>query len=426
VYAYDQGGNIQSKTAYAYTTGTVGTAVKTDSYTYGDTNWKDKLTAYNGTAISYDAIGNRTSDGTWTYTWAKGRQLQKMVKSGETVTFAYNADGLRVRKVSTSMGTTIYTLRCKEIVRVTNAAYNLHIFYDAQNRPAVIRYNAQNYGYVYNLQGDVIAIIDSAGTKVVEYKYDAWGRILSKTGSMAATLGTYNPFRYRHYVYDEETALYYLEKRYYNSLLSRFVNEDVVNTGTVGQTFGCNLYTYCYNRPIVFGDYTGCIPKFLSEVIGWFHENIVQPIVNFVDNVIEDVKNYDPANQSEKVVFEANYFSAYKGTLVLKTSLEKSGSFGIIVLSRKHQQPNVLKHEYGHRVQLEQKGLVKYTFEVAVPSLTINYLANKNKLPYDYYSYPWEAEANKLGGAKLSNSRLPPLPDDGYTSYWDLFALLLD
>ena len=51
----------------------------------------------------------------------------------------------------------------------------------------------------------MIALIDSNGKKVVEYKYDAWGRILSKTGTMASTLGTLNPFRYRVYVYDEET-----------------------------------------------------------------------------------------------------------------------------------------------------------------------------------------------------------------------------
>ena len=55
------------------------------------------------------------------------------------------------------------------------------------------------------LQGDVIALIDSNGKKGVEYKHDAWGRVLSKTGTMASTLGTLNPFRYRGYVYDEET-----------------------------------------------------------------------------------------------------------------------------------------------------------------------------------------------------------------------------
>ena len=85
VYAYDLGGNILSKKAYAYTTGTLGAAVHTDTYAYGDANWKDKLTAFNGKTITYDAIGNPLKDSTWTYTWGKGRQLQYMVKNDDTV-----------------------------------------------------------------------------------------------------------------------------------------------------------------------------------------------------------------------------------------------------------------------------------------------------------------------------------------------------
>ena len=60
---------------------------------------------------------------------------------------------------------------------------------------------------IYNLQGDVVALIDANGTRVVEYGYDVWGNPISKTGSLAATIGTLNPFRYRGYVYDEETGL---------------------------------------------------------------------------------------------------------------------------------------------------------------------------------------------------------------------------
>ena len=82
VYSYDRGGNILSKVKYTYTTGTLGTAVETIPYTYGDSNWKDKLTAYNGTAITYDAIGNPLNDGSWTYEWAVGRQLKKMSRDG--------------------------------------------------------------------------------------------------------------------------------------------------------------------------------------------------------------------------------------------------------------------------------------------------------------------------------------------------------
>ena len=85
VYNYDRGGNIFSKVKYAYTTGTLGAAVETIPYTYGDSNWKDKLTAYNGTAITYDAIGNPLNDGSWTYEWAVGRQLKKMSNPGKEI-----------------------------------------------------------------------------------------------------------------------------------------------------------------------------------------------------------------------------------------------------------------------------------------------------------------------------------------------------
>ena len=68
---------------------------------------------------------------------------------------------------------------------------------------------------VHMAQGDVVALIDANGTQMVEYGYDAWGNPISKTGSLAATIGTLNPFRYRGYVYDEETGLYYLRNRYY-------------------------------------------------------------------------------------------------------------------------------------------------------------------------------------------------------------------
>ena len=250
VYAYDLGGNILSKKAYAYTTGTLGAAVHTDTYTYGDANWKDKLTAFNGKTITYDAIGNPLKDNTWTYTWGKGRQLQYMVKNGDAVYFYYNEDGVRLQKTATgTTGVTKYSLHGKNIVHLTNGKNNLHFFYDARNKPAVVTFNGTAYAYLYNLQGDVIALIDSNGKKVVEYKYDAWGRILSKTGTMASTLGTLNPFRYRGYVYDEETGLYYLRSRYYNPEWERFLNADA-NIGYSQGVNSHNLMAYCCNKPV--------------------------------------------------------------------------------------------------------------------------------------------------------------------------------
>lgn len=118
VFAYDHGGNIQQKTAYAYTTGSVGAAVQCDTFAYTDANWKDKLTALNGVNITYDEIGNPLSDGTWQYKWAQGRQIRGMQKSGEEVAFAYNADGLRVQKTATSTGTTKYIMHGRNLVHL--------------------------------------------------------------------------------------------------------------------------------------------------------------------------------------------------------------------------------------------------------------------------------------------------------------------
>ena len=179
------------------------------------------------------AIGNPLNDGTWTYTWQNGRQLKKMQKSGETVEFIYNENGLRVQKTATSTGVTKYTLHGKNIVHMTQGSNELHFFYDAQNKPAVVVYNGTPYSYAKNLQGDIVAILDSNGTAVVQYKYDAWGKQIGKTGSMASTLGTVQPFRYRGYVYDEETELYYLQSRFYAVSTSRFLTSDSTSILTI-------------------------------------------------------------------------------------------------------------------------------------------------------------------------------------------------
>ena len=256
IFTYDLGGNILSKTSYVYVsgTGTVGAAQTTQTYTYGDTNWRDKLTALNSTAIEHDAIGNLTEDETWNYTWQHGRQLRLLTKKtgSRTVSFVYNEDGLRTLKTDNVNGVntvTAYTLHGTNIVHLTRGSDTLHFYYDAQNKPAIVIFNGTAYGYLYNLQGDVVALVNTGGTKVVEYTYDAWGTPLTKTGTLASTLGTVQPFRYRGYVWDEETQLYYLRSRYYRPAWGRFINADSIVKG--------NLFAYCGNEPVGHSDRTG-------------------------------------------------------------------------------------------------------------------------------------------------------------------------
>ena len=142
-----------------------------------------------------------------------------MSKTGTTAEFKYNADGLRVQKKVTVSGTattTNYILHGKNVVHMARGSAALHFWYDAQNRPAIVLYGSTRYAYVYNLQDGIVGVIDSTSVEVVKYTYDAWGKVLSTTGSLASTLGTVQPFRYWGDVYDVETGLYYLRSRYYN------------------------------------------------------------------------------------------------------------------------------------------------------------------------------------------------------------------
>ena len=132
---------------------------------------------------------------------------------------------------------------------------------DASGNPIEVSYRPEGstttkfYYYVQNLQGDVIALVDSAnGNTVVTYTYDAWGNVLSTNGSLATTLGVLNPFRYRGYVYDTETRLYYLQSRYYDPNLGRFINADALASTGQG-LIGNNMFAYCNNNPVM-----GCDP----------------------------------------------------------------------------------------------------------------------------------------------------------------------
>ena len=265
VYNYDRGGNITSKVKYSFTTGALGAAIETIPYAYGDANWKDKLTAYNGTAITYDAIGNPLNDGTWNYTWTAGRQLAQMAKDGMTIQYKYDHNGLRIAKVVNGVETK-YILNGKQLTHLHRGNDWMHFFYDAQGRPAKVRYNGTIYSYILNLQGDIVGIIDTNGNVVVEYKYDAWGKHLSTAGSMAGSLGNLNPFRYRGYVYDEETGLYYLRGRYYNSELQRFINADTLmkQKRFAGKH---NLFVYASNNPAMFIDDNGHEPSSVARSI---------------------------------------------------------------------------------------------------------------------------------------------------------------
>ena len=275
--SYDAAGNILSKSEYDYTTAdTLGTATDTVSYVYDTGAWGDLLKTFDGQAITYDGIGNPTKIGSRTFTWQHGRELATLTENGTTWTNTYNADGLRIKRTD---GTTdyIYYYAGGQLVRIEIGDKSISLSYDASGVPMSLYYGgsnvtAGNYYYVTNLQGDVVAILDDAGTAVVTYAYDAWGNILSIGGSMAGTLGLHNPLRYRGYVYDQETGLYYLQSRYYDPAIGRFISADeFLSTGQ--GVLGNNMFSYCCNNPVIRADYSGAsfaiAIGFNFNIFGW-------------------------------------------------------------------------------------------------------------------------------------------------------------
>ncbi len=132
----------------------------------------------------------------------------------------------------------------------------LRFSYDANGKVVAVNYNGNYYYYLRNAQSDIVKLIDKTGATVVEYRYDSWGKLLSTSGSLASTLGKNNPFRYRGYVFDEETGFYYLQSRYYNPEVGRFISSDVLLSTGQG-VLGHNAYAYCGNNPIVREDTNG-------------------------------------------------------------------------------------------------------------------------------------------------------------------------
>ena len=269
-YAYDSGGNILSKTEYAYTTGSLGAAVRTVNYGYGDASWSDLLTSIGGQSLTADEIGNLLSDGTWTYTWQHGRQLAGMSKTGTNIAYGYDSDGKRITK--TVNGTTYnYHYLGDQLVELTWGSNKLHFTYDSTG-PLSVNCNGTEYFYVKNAQGDVTGLVNASGTRVVTYTYDAWGNLLSTTGTMATTLGEQNPLRYRGYVYDTETGLYYLQSRYYNPTWGRFINADdtALLLSSPGKAhWDKNVFAYCDNNPLNRVDEDGeCWDIIIGGIVG--------------------------------------------------------------------------------------------------------------------------------------------------------------
>ena len=297
-YEYDIWGNLLNKKIYAYTVGTLGTARETVPYAYTNSAWKDQLTSYDGESITYDASGNPTNYLGATLVW-EGQRLKsytpKDASSGRANSYVYSYDenGIRTRKTIGNTVTDYYyngTLLMGTVKTTTNSdgsttTSKLRFSYDANGKVVAVNYNGNYYYYLRNAQNDIVKLIDSSGSTVVEYTYDSWGKLLSTSGSLAYTLGKDNPFRYRGYVYDEETGFYYLQSRYYNPEVGRFISSDVLLSTGQG-VLGHNAYAYCGNNPIVREDTQGNLWGLIAAAVGAVTGAVVGAVTGAVTGAI--------------------------------------------------------------------------------------------------------------------------------------------
>ena len=254
VYTYTNG-NITGKKVYKYTLGDVGAEIKSTSYGYSNSEWRDLLTSFNGQAVTYDEIGNPITFGSKTFEWC-GRQLERITDGDNTYVYAYNTDGDRVSKTVNGVKTE-YFYNGSILAGQKTGDETLIFMYDNNGDAFGFIYNGEEYYYIKNVQNDIVAIADKNGDIVANYYYDAWGNVTQITGNTA--LAQTNPLRYRSYYYDSETGYYHLKSRYYNPELYRFINADS-QLNTVAGVLGYNLFAYCNNNPVKLTDPDGHFP----------------------------------------------------------------------------------------------------------------------------------------------------------------------
>ena len=251
------------------------------------------------------------------------------------------------------------------------------------------------------------------------YYYDAWGNHKIEGDK---EIGKLNPFRYRGYYYDTEFGLYYLQSRYYDPELGRFISADDVSYIDTESAYGLNLYAYCNDNSVMGYDPSGTwnwgkVRDWFSTITGLANSLGVIIMVGSLivaacqgkgDLIAEDWNNgcFNPFNMDESVALKSNVFSFYKGEFVVRHDIPNTTScqiFGSIFLNANegdnYSGKETLNHEFGHGIQERFLGLF-YTSRVAIPSLASFNAGFSKKV---YYSLPWERTADYFGGVNRSS-----------------------
>ena len=240
--------------------------------------WGDLLTSYSGTNLTYDGVGNPLSyynGASYTFTWSQGRRLATAVRGGNSLSFTYNDEGIRTSKTVNGVEH-VYYLNGSQILAEEWGSNLIIYLYDAEGSPVGMQYRSSTYGtgifdlffFEHNLKGDIVAVYDASGNKLISYIYDAYGNVTTTySNGGASSPARFNPFKYRGYYHDSELGFYYLNSRYYDPKVGRFVNADEIVSGSDGSLQGKNLFAYCFNNPVNLDDSNGNWPRWITAAV---------------------------------------------------------------------------------------------------------------------------------------------------------------
>lgn len=295
VYDYDVAGNITSIKEYFYTTDDVILDEPEDTkvFTY-DNAWKDRLTSADGKTYTYDNVGNPVSIGSDTLVW-EGRTLKSYTKGNKVFEYSYDENGLRHRKTVSENGvvkeTYDYVWSDDKLISQkytdVNGSYAAKFIYGSNGDIQGFIYDDTTYLYVKNLYGDIVAVINEEGKEAMKISYDVWGYPHAAVGGfnngpLFNIINHISSFAYRGYCFDSDTELYYLQSRYYDPNICRFINNDSVEITIAmqGDINSVNLFAYCKNNPINNTDKSGA---WIQYVAGAALGGTLSVVLYFVD-----------------------------------------------------------------------------------------------------------------------------------------------
>jgi RHS repeat-associated protein len=261
--SYDTRGNITLRLRHNYTrNNSPGTVKGWQEFEYAQSGWTDKLVSvtegFTTKNLTYDANGNVLTYGNRSFTWSAGRNLAGVTEGTDSYSYTYDENGIRTSKTVNGV-TTQFNTRGGVILSQTDGTNTMVFEYDNFGAPIGVVFNGTQYLYITNQQNDVMAITDEDGLEIVEYEYDEWGAVgdiyyvdEDDTDPEHILLSEINPILYRGYYYDYETGYYYLQSRYYDPSICRFINADIpeIAQQCKNEVNGLNLFSYCCNDPV--------------------------------------------------------------------------------------------------------------------------------------------------------------------------------